>query len=82
MAFANSERLRDALARTQWDEAAALLRNFRPEDAAAFVGKLSFEEQKPLFRRLPLDTAASLFPRFPYYDQYVLLHSRTRIKRA
>jgi hypothetical protein len=47
MASANSQRLRDALARTHWDEAAALLRNLRPEDAAAIVGKLSFEVQQP-----------------------------------
>lgn len=78
MASANKERFHDALARTHWDEAAALLQLFSPEDAAAILQKLSFEQQQPLFRRISLDTAASLLPRFPYYDQYVLLHSRTR----
>jgi predicted NAD/FAD-binding protein len=77
MVYANKERFRDALARTHWDEAAALLQLFSPEDAAAILHKLSFEQQQPLFRRIPLDTAASLLPRFPYYDQYVL-HSRGR----
>jgi NitT/TauT family transport system ATP-binding protein len=73
----NRERFDDAVARTQWDEAAFLLQSFPSENAAAVLGKLSFEQQQPLFRRLPLDTAAILLPRFPYYDQYVLLHSRT-----
>jgi NitT/TauT family transport system ATP-binding protein len=71
-------RFQDALARTQWDEAAVLLQSFPPEDAAAILHKLSFAQQQPLFRRVPLDTAATLLPHFPYYDQYVLLHSRTR----
>lgn len=78
MVSSNSERFHDALARTQWDEAAALFESFLPEDAAAILGQLSFEKQQPLFRRIPLDTAAILLPRLPYYDQYVLLHSRTR----
>jgi hypothetical protein len=38
---------------------------------------LSFDQQQPLFRRISPDTAASLLPRFPDYDQYALLHSRT-----
>src|ERR1700752_2109581 len=78
MVSSNRERFHDALARTQWNEAAALLQIFSPEDAAAILCKLSFDQQQPLFRRIPLDTAATLLPRFPYYDQYVLLHSRTR----
>jgi NitT/TauT family transport system ATP-binding protein len=78
MVSSNRERFQDALARTQWDEAAALLQSFLPQDAAAILCKLSFDQQHPLFRRIPLDTAATLLPRFPYYDQYVLLHSRTR----
>ena len=78
MASANSERFRDALARSRWDDAAALLQTLAPEEAAAILRKLSFEQQQPLFRRIPLERAATLLPRFPYYDQYVLLHSRTR----
>ena len=77
MVLSNRERFHDALDRTQWDEAAALLQTLPPEDAAGILRKLSFDQQQPLFRRIPLDTAASLLPRFPYYDQYVLLHSRT-----
>src|ERR1700751_1217860 len=78
MVSSSREKFRDALARTQWNEAAALLQSFSPEDAAALLRKLSFDQQQPLFRRIPLDTAANLLPRFPYYDQYALLHSRTR----
>jgi Mg/Co/Ni transporter MgtE len=78
MVFGNTERFHDALARTQWDEDAALLQIFQPQDAATTLRNLPFEQQQSLFRRIPLDRAATLLPRLPYYDQYVLLHSRTR----
>ena len=42
MVFSNRERFHDALARTQWDEAAALLQSLSPEDAAGILRKLSF----------------------------------------
>jgi predicted NAD/FAD-binding protein len=64
MASANKERFQDALVRTHWDEAAALLQLFSPDDAAAILHALSFEQQQRLFRRIPLDTAAILLPRF------------------
>jgi NitT/TauT family transport system ATP-binding protein len=78
MVSSNRERFHDALARSQWDEAVALLQILPPEDAAGILRTLSFDQQQPLFRHISLDTAATLLPRFPYYDQYVLLHSRTR----
>ena len=43
--------------------------------AGAFTA-LPFEEQQILFRRLPVDFAAALVSHFPYYHEYVLLHSR------
>ena len=42
MASANKERFQDALARTQSDDAAALLQLFSPDDAAAILHALSF----------------------------------------
>lgn len=78
MVLANSERLCDTIVHARWDEAAALLETLIPGDAGAILRKLPFEQQQPLFRRIPLDTAARLLPQFPYYDQYVLLHTRNR----
>src|SRR5579872_1308750 len=37
-----------------------------------------YEQQQALFRKLPVDLAASLAGAFPYYHTYVLLHSRPR----
>jgi NitT/TauT family transport system ATP-binding protein len=70
-----TERLRDAVSRSQWNEAIAVLRTCDPAHAADAFGNLPFDQQRPLFRRLPLDLAAAIAPEFPYYDQYVLLHA-------
>lgn len=78
MTSANIEKFRNALTQASWDQAVTLLQSCAPEAAAAIVGTLPFDQQKSLFRRLPLEVAAKLMPHFPYYDQYVLLHSRTR----
>jgi NitT/TauT family transport system ATP-binding protein len=39
------------------------------------LGDLPFEQQQSLFRHLPLDLAAAVVAQFPYYHEYVLLHS-------
>ncbi|HTS56733.1 MAG TPA: AAA-associated domain-containing protein [Terriglobales bacterium] len=70
--------LRNALSQERWDEAAELLRNSDPAQAAAALGELAFEEQQQLFRHLPLDLGSVVLPHLPYYDQYVLLHSRSK----
>ena len=70
--------LRNALSQEHWDEAAELLRNSDPAQAAAALGELAFEEQQQLFRHLPLDLGSVVLPHLPYYDQYVLLHSRSK----
>jgi NitT/TauT family transport system ATP-binding protein len=70
--------LRNALSQERWDEAAELLRNSDPAQAAAALGELPFEQQQQLFRHLPLDLGSVVLPHLPYYDQYVLLHSRSK----
>jgi NitT/TauT family transport system ATP-binding protein len=70
-----AERLRDAVSQAHWNEAVALLQTSDPVLAAEALGDLPFEQQQSLFRRLPLDLAAVVVAHFPYYHQYVLLHS-------
>ena len=70
-----AERLRDAVSQTRWAEAVALLQTSSAPSAAEALNHLPFEQQQSLFRRLPLDLAATVLAQFPYYHQYVLLHS-------
>ncbi len=69
------ERLRDAVAQARQSEIVALLSTSDPRRAAEAVDKLPFEQQQSVFRLLPADVAAAVLPAFPYYHQYVLLHS-------
>ena len=71
-----AERIRTAASRGNWNEATALLQTSDPVQASEALTNLPFEQQHLLFRHLPLDLAATLISRIPYYDQYVLLHSR------
>jgi NitT/TauT family transport system ATP-binding protein len=70
-----AEQLRDAVSQARWNEAVALLQTSDAAQSAAALDELPFEQQQPLFRHLPLDLAASVIAHFPYYHQYVLLHS-------
>src|SRR5580698_10977769 len=70
-----TERLRSAVSEAHWSEAVALLQTREAVQAAGALGELPFEQQQSLFRHLPLDLAASVIAHFPYYHQYVLLHS-------
>src|SRR5580658_4699503 len=70
-----AEKLRDAVSQAHWNEAVALLQTSEVADAADALGHLPFEQQQSLFRHLPLDLAAKVVAQFPYYHQYVLLHS-------
>ena len=69
-----AERLQNAVSRTHWNEAVALLQTSDAVQAAAALGDLAFEQQQSLFRHLPLDLAAVVVAQFPYYHEYVLLH--------
>jgi NitT/TauT family transport system ATP-binding protein len=67
--------LQDAVSQAHWNEAVALLQTRNPAHAADALGELSFDQQQSLFRHLPADLAAAIVVHFPYYHQYVLLHS-------
>jgi NitT/TauT family transport system ATP-binding protein len=71
-----AEKLQAILSQGRWDQAIELLRSLDPDDAAELIMDLPFEEQENLFRRLPIDLAATLAGSFPYYHTYILLHSR------
>ena len=70
-----TERLRNAVSQTHWNEAVALLQTHDAVEAAEALGDLPFEQQQSLFRHLPLDLAAVVVAHFPYYHQYVLMHA-------
>ncbi|HXY02747.1 MAG TPA: AAA-associated domain-containing protein [Terriglobales bacterium] len=71
-----ADRLRDTFSRGA-DEAASFLQQFEPTAAGELLLALPFDEQQALFRLLPMNFAAALIPRFPYFHAYVLLHTRT-----
>jgi len=72
------DRLRTALAQEDWNQALNLLKQSAPNQVADAFRSLPFEQQETLFARVPLDRAAEILANLPYYDQYVLLHSRPR----
>ncbi len=77
-----SEQLRDLISHAQWDEVAARLQQLDLRAAAENLLTLPFEQQRSVFRLFPIGFAAALLPNLPYYDQYVLLHSRPRELRS
>src|SRR5215470_7275867 len=62
--------------REQWTEAAALLKTLAPSAANKMFAELPDQQQQALFRQLPPDLAAKVLSGFPYYHQYILLHTR------
>jgi NitT/TauT family transport system ATP-binding protein len=71
-----AEKLQAILSQGRWEQATALLQKLDTAAAADLIMTLPFEEQQSLFRRLPIDLAATLAGSFPYYHTYILLHSR------
>jgi NitT/TauT family transport system ATP-binding protein len=71
-----AEKLRAMISQKLWEQALGVLRPLDPADAARLLMAIPFEEQQELFRRIPVDFAASLAAVLPYYHTYVLLHSR------
>jgi NitT/TauT family transport system ATP-binding protein len=62
--------------REQWPDAVKALDELSPDKAAEIIDALPDQEQEALFRQLPVELAARLLSQFPYYQQYVLLHTR------
>jgi len=69
------QKLRELVTQGRWEAAIELLRDLGPDKAAAAILPLPFEQQRQLFRKLPIDFAARLAARFPYFHAYVLLYS-------
>ena len=70
-----TQQLRDLLAHARWNAAIELLRRHSPEEASKAVTALPFDQQRLLFRRLPVDLAATLIGQFPYFHAYAVLYS-------
>jgi NitT/TauT family transport system ATP-binding protein len=69
------QNLRDLVTQSRWDDAAELLRELKPDQAADAISALPFAQQQPLFRQLPARLAGMLVGHFPYFHAYVLLYS-------
>jgi NitT/TauT family transport system ATP-binding protein len=62
--------------REQWPDAVGVLDRLPAVKAAEIISSLPDHEQRALFRHLPVEFAARLLSQFPYYQQYVFLHTR------
>ena len=71
-----ADKFRTLLSRGDWDQLVALLPRLDPSVAADLFMEIPAEQRETLFRRFPLEFAARLAELLPYYDAYVLLHSR------
>jgi len=71
-----AEKLRVMISQQRWDQVATAMRGIDAAEAARFLMALPFEDQQEVFRNLPLDLAAQLAVALPYYQTYVLLHTR------
>src|SRR5262249_54744550 len=76
MAISFKDQLHDFLSREQWRDAILLLENVSLPTALELFAGLPDEQQQVLFRNLPVELAAKLLKPFPYYHQYILLHTR------
>jgi NitT/TauT family transport system ATP-binding protein len=69
--------IHELVTREQWNEAASALARMPRPAVADFIAGLPDLPQQKLFSLLPVDVAASVLVHFPYYLQYVLLHTRS-----
>jgi NitT/TauT family transport system ATP-binding protein len=67
----------ELIKRERWPEAIAALETLSSTEGADCISGLADEEQQALFSQLPVEIAARILAHFPYYLQYVLLHTRT-----
>ncbi len=72
----STDKLKSTLARGGPEKAADLLQRLDPAVAADALLDLPFEDQRAIFGRMAIPFAAKLVAEFPYYQAYVLLHSR------
>lgn len=76
MPRAQLDDIRSMLDHGAQDQAISLLQRLDPVVAADVFLTLPEPQQEPLFRKLPLDLAASLTGALPYFDAFVLLVGR------
>jgi NitT/TauT family transport system ATP-binding protein len=76
MTTSPNTQFRTLVSQERWQEAIAQLSHAPIASAVELLGGLPDEQQQALFRALPVPVAASLLSQFPYYDQYILLHTR------
>src|SRR6202790_4000788 len=77
MPSTSSDKFRALLAQENWDELIPVLVRLDPSVAADFFTEIPADQQETLFRSLPIDFAARLAELLPYYDAFVLLHTRS-----
>ena len=71
-----TERIFDLVNQNRWPEAITAIAKLPPSDAASLIAELPDDDQQALFAELPVELAAQILGYFPYYLQYVLLHTR------
>ena len=69
--------IHELVTREHWAEAASGLAKMPRAEAAQFLICLADHAQQKVFAALPVNVAAGLLAHFPYYLQYVLLHTRS-----
>jgi NitT/TauT family transport system ATP-binding protein len=72
----NFDLVKDLVQRERWPDAISAIEKLAPSEAAGLVALLPDDEQHALFAQLPVELAARILGYFPYYLQYVLLHTR------
>jgi len=76
MAISFKDQLHDFLIAGRLKDAILLLENVSSPTALELFAGLPDEQQQVIFRNVPVDLAAKLLKPFPYYHQYILLHTR------
>jgi len=71
-----SEQILDWVEQERWPEAVAAIGKLPPVEVADVLVSLTDEQQHTLFGLLAVELAAAVLHHFPYYLQYVLLHTR------
>src|SRR5579859_1089604 len=72
----DTQHFRGLVALKRWPETAAALSGMSPAEAAEYISALPDDQQQELFQTLPVNLAAALLGHFPYFHQYILLHTR------
>jgi NitT/TauT family transport system ATP-binding protein len=74
--MSTADKLRELLVRGDWTLVVSLLGRLDAQVAGDALLSVPPERQQGLFQRLPVEAAARVAGALPYYDAYVLLHSR------